>query len=131
MTVPWYQGSSDAAYPAAMRTLLFLLPMLLWGTAALAQPAEQEPGSAVLQSCLLGTSPDVWTRLKLSPDQMRRMEHIQEACRVECEGAGVTVVENPVSKEDGALIMDEVRMVLSREQYTNWVEYCVASGGGK
>lgn len=114
-----------------MRTLLFLLPMLLWGTAALAQPATQEPGSAVLQSCLLGTSPDIWTRLKLSPDQMRRMEHIQEACRLECEGAGVTEVANPVSDEDGESILEDVRMVLSSEQYRQWVAYCVASGSGK
>jgi hypothetical protein len=59
------------------------------------------------------------------------MGHIQEACRLECEAAGVTEVPNPVSDEDGAMILDDVRMVLSTEQYRAWVAYCAASGGAK
>lgn len=114
-----------------MRHLLILLPLLLFSTTTLAQPGSAEPSSAVLQSCLLGTGPDQWARLKLTPDQMRRIGHIQEACRSVCEGAGVTEVPNPVSDEDGGTILDDVRMVLSTEQYTQWVEYCKAIGGGK
>jgi len=114
-----------------MRTLLLLLPLLLWSMTTRAQQPAQEPSSAVLQSCLLGTGPDQWAKLKLSGDQMRRMKHIQEACQVECDGAGVVVVPNPIAAADGDLIMEDVRKVLSTEQYTNWVAYCRGSGGGK
>jgi hypothetical protein len=113
-----------------MRSLLVLFPLLLFGSATLAQPGSAEPSNVVLQSCLLGTGPDMWAKLKLSQDQMRRMAHIQEACRLECEAAGV-VVPNPAVTDDGAMIMDDVRMVLSTEQYTNWVAYCRGIGGGK
>lgn len=113
-----------------MRSLFLLLPFLLFSTPTQAQPMGKELSSEVLQSCLLGTSPDQWAKLKLSQDQMRRMAHIQEACRLECEAAGV-VVPNPAVTDDGAMILDDVRMVLSTEQYTQWVEYCNTSGGGK
>lgn len=114
-----------------MRRLLILLPLLLSSITALAQSDSAAPSSAVLQSCLLGTSPEQWAMLKLSQDQIRRISHIQEACREECEGAGVVVVPNPVAEGGGDMIMDDVRMVLSREQYTEWVAYCVASGRGE
>ena len=114
-----------------MRTLLLVLLLLLWESVALAQPAETAPSSAVLQSCLMGTGPEQWAKLKLSPDQLRRMTHVQEACRLECEGAGVVVVPNPIADTDGDLIMDDVRMVLSAEQYSQWVAYCSAAGRGE
>lgn len=115
-----------------MRTLLYLLPVFFWSASTLAQqPAAQQPSSAVLQSCLLGTGPEQWGKLKLSGDQVRRMKLIQEACQLECEGAGVVVVPNPIADSDGDLVMDEVRMVLSTEQYTNWVAYCGGIGRGQ
>ncbi len=111
-----------------MKAQLFLLLLLFGSGGVLAQRPGTEPGSAVLQSCLLGTSPDVWNTLKLTSDQIRRMGHIQEACKVECDGAGVPVVHNPISNADGETVMAEVRNVLSTDQYNAWVAYCTQSG---
>jgi len=113
-----------------MKAHSLLAALLLSGSGLLAQTPGTEPSSEVLQSCLLGTPPTFWTKLKLTPDQLERMRRIQEACEEECDGAGVPVVPNPISNADGETVMSEVRHVLTREQYNAWVAYCTRSGPG-
>ena len=114
-----------------VRLRLLLLPTRRCaGLAGHAQPAGGPP-SEVLQSCLLGTTDATWQALQLTPDQLRRMHHIQEACKEECDVAGAKKVENPISNADGSTVMAEVYNVLSADQYRAWVAYCTGKGDGR
>ena len=106
------------------KSIVFSLFVLLGSSFGWAQEPGTEPSSQVLQSCLLGTGPTVWTQLKLSPDQLERVRRVQEACKVECEVAGATKEANPISTADGSTILSELDNILSRDQYTAWVNYC-------
>jgi len=98
---------------------------------AMAQTPETDPSSEVLQSCLLGTPDEVWVSLKLSKDQRVRMRRVQEACKEECDVAGVQKQPSPISNADGSTILSEVDNILSAEQHRGWVAYCVGSGKPK
>ena len=120
-----HQHYGDTMARRATILLLFLL-----GTACLpAWSQEGPPSSEVLQSCLLGTTEETWKKLALTRDQLVRIGRIQDACREECDVPGVIKTDNPISNSDGNTIMDEVRNVLSADQYRDWVAYCMAVGG--
>ncbi len=111
-----------------MRTSLPLIVVLiLCGNMAMAQVPPASPEPAVLQRCLLNTPLETWTNLQLSPDQLRRMGFVQEACAEECEAAGVRKDPNAISNADGSTVLAEVRNILTEEQYAAWVALC-ASG---
>lgn len=96
--------------------------LVLCSSTAIAQSSA--PSSEVLQSCLLGTRDDTWATLKLTSDQLRRMHAVQEACKEECDVAGVKKDPNSISTADGKTIMSELDNILSEEQYDAWVAYC-------
>lgn len=108
-----------------MRTSLFVLAGLLHGDAE-AQVTVPQASPAELQRCLLRTPVDTWTALKLSPDQLRRMGYVQDACREECEATGATKPEGSITSADGSTVLSEVLNILSEEQYAGWVATCVA-----
>ena len=108
-----------------MRTSLFVLAGLLHGDAE-AQVTVPQASPAELQRCLLRTPLDTWTALKLSPDQLRRMGYVQDACREECEATGATKPEGSITSADGSTVLSEVLNILSEEQYAGWVATCVA-----
>ena len=107
-----------------MKLLLILLAFAGLVPHVLAQSGVDQPSTEVLQSCLLGTKAEVWATLQLTPDQTRRAEHIQEACKEECNVAGAKKSVVKASDADGSTIMDELRNVLTKEQYMGWVAYC-------
>jgi hypothetical protein len=106
------------------KSIVFSLFLLLGSSFCLAQQPGTDPSPQVLQSCLLGTSPGVWAQLNLSPDQLERVRRVQEACKEECEVAGAKKEANPISTADGSTILAELDNILSRDQYTAWVNYC-------
>ena len=106
-----------------MRTAVVII-MMASCMVAHAQQEGTKPTAAVLQTCLLRTSDLTWAELKLTPDQLRRMGYIQEACQQECDAAGRVKSEDSISNADGEVVMEEVRSVLSREQYEAWVAHC-------
>jgi hypothetical protein len=110
---------------------LLVLAIASLASRSVAQTPATDPPSEVLQSCLLGTPDAVWVALKLTVDQRVRMHHVQEACKEECDVAGVEKQDNPISSADGSMIMSEVDNILSTEQYRAWVAYCVGSGTPK
>lgn len=114
-----------------LKICLLVTVLVTWATTVPAQTPATDPPSEVLQSCLLGTPDEVWVSLKLSLDQRVRMRHVQEACKEECDLAGVAKQDNPISSADGSMIMSEVDNILSTEQYRAWVAYCVGSGTPK
>jgi hypothetical protein len=109
-----------------MKAPHLIAALLLAGSAAHAQPPADGPSSEVLQSCLLGTPTTVWTNLKLTSDQLRRMLLVQEACKEECDVARANKQPNPISNADGSTILAEVDNILSSAQYEAWVAYCAA-----
>lgn len=87
--------------------------------------AAQEPSAELLQSCLLGTPANVWAGLKLSQDQLVRVGYIQDACKEECEAAGVEVHQDErLFATEGTTVIAELQAVLSAEQYSAWLAYC-------
>ncbi|MEO8588347.1 MAG: hypothetical protein ABI432_03180 [Flavobacteriales bacterium] len=104
--------------------------LVLWCASASAQAPTTDLSSEVLQSCLLGTPTATWTALKLTPDQLRRVQFVQEACKEECDVAGVKKKANSISSADGNTILSELDNILSEDQYRAWVAYCAGSPVG-
>ena len=119
----WYRCGTFAPL-----TMLKTFLLTLFTATALCSAMAQQPGSDLtpeaLQSCLLGTGPNVWTQLDLSPDQLERVRRVQEACKEECSVAGAKKEANPISTADGSTILSELDNILSRDQYAAWVNYC-------
>lgn len=111
-----------------MQTFTVLAVALLAAHLGMAQAHDPGPSIEVQQSCLLGTPMETWTALKLSTDQRRRMQLVQEACKAECVVGGVQADPNPISHTDGTSIMGEVTNILSKEQYQAWLAYCASTG---
>lgn len=109
------------------KPLLLIAAFALLGSDATAQTPVSEPSSASLQSCLLGTRPETWATLKLTRDQLQRMEHVQEACKEECAGVGARKQASSISNADGSTVMSEVKNILTSDQYRAWVAYCAGS----
>lgn len=107
------------------KPLLLIAALVLCSLQAMAQTPAAEPSSESLQSCLLGTRTGTWTELKLTRDQLQRMERVQEACKEECAVAGAKKEANAISNADGSTVMSEVKNILTPEQYRAWVAYCV------
>lgn len=114
-----------------MKTLVPFAALMLCGLDTTAQPTTVGPSSEVLQSCLLGTPTETWTALKLTRDQLRRVQNIQEACKEECGAAGAKKQANPISNADGTTVMAELDNILDDDQYRAWVAYCTGSSGGQ
>ena len=73
-----------------MMKRLALMAVLAWSGTVLAQQTPVvQPSDAALQKCLLSTFDETWMKLHLTEDQSRRMILVQQACREECEKAGV------------------------------------------
>lgn len=104
--------------------LLLLTTLVTWFGAVNAQVPGPQPTAAILQRCVLNTPPETWATLKLTPDQLRRMLLVQDACREECEATGAKKSEDSISNADGSTILSEVKNILSEEQYAAWVATC-------
>ncbi len=113
------------------KLLIVLAATLLCDSGASAQVPAAEPSSLVLQSCLLGTQPSTWTTLKLTRDQLKRVGFVQEACKEECAAAGAKQQTNVISSADGNTVIEEVKGILTAEQYRAWVAYCAGSTAPK
>ncbi|MBL0127620.1 MAG: hypothetical protein IPP83_09185 [Flavobacteriales bacterium] len=109
-----------------MKHTLFAALLLFAICPVAAQQPPAEPSSAVLQKCLLVTPPNIWAELKLSSDQLHRMKFVQEACREECTAAGAKGDPDSISHSDGKMVMDDVRNVLTGDQYRGWLAYCAS-----
>jgi hypothetical protein len=106
------------------KPLMMIAAALLCASMATAQVPVPATSPAVLQRCLLNTAPETWTTLHLTPDQLRRMLLVQEACTEECDAAGMKKDPNAISNADGSTVMAEVRNILTEEQYAAWVATC-------
>ncbi|MBK9286859.1 MAG: hypothetical protein IPN38_04035 [Flavobacteriales bacterium] len=103
--------------------LLLLTTLVTW----FERSARRCPGLNQLRpycSDVLNTPPETWATLKLTPDQLRRMLLVQDACREECEATGAKKSEDSISNADGSTILSEVKNILSEEQYAAWVATC-------
>jgi hypothetical protein len=108
------------------KLFLVIATLMLSGRGLQAQAPPTAPGPSELQRCLLNTPPQTWTSLKLSPDQLRRIGYVQEACGEECDAAGMKKDPNAISNADGSTVMAEVKNILTEDQYTAWVKLCAA-----
>lgn len=107
-----------------IRTIVLFTTLLALSSNGFAQRSAAAQSTAVLQSCLLGTGPSMWSSLKLTTDQMERARRIQEACKEECIAAGAKHRNDGVSAADGSTIISELKNVLTTEQYGAWLAYC-------
>jgi hypothetical protein len=105
-----------------IKPIMLLAGLLLWSPAF--TQTTDGASDAVLQSCLLGTTMETWVALELTPDQTRRVQHIQEACKDECELVGATPTSTTISGANGSTIMAELKNVLTKEQFHAWKEHC-------
>ncbi|HQZ43449.1 MAG TPA: hypothetical protein PK735_11235, partial [Flavobacteriales bacterium] len=103
-----------------LKSLLLFLAVSAFSFTSLAQVSDQAPSKELLQSCLLGTTDDVWNELKLTYDQQKRMKFVQEACAEECSVAAAKKEPNSISNADGSTILSEVEHILTPEQFKKW-----------
>ncbi len=136
MRIPQHSRSS---YLVCMEHLLLvrlirsLFPVVLafvGTTAARAQPDSTHLTSVQLQDCLLLTGPSTWEALQLSPDQLRRIQFVQDACKEECDVKSAQKQPNPISNADGTTVMAEVKNILTMDQYRAWMAHCAEGRGG-
>lgn len=104
--------------------IILIFASITVSSCSFAQVPGETPSGEVLQSCLMGTTDDIWKELELSYDQTRRIHFVQEACKEECNSAKANDQPNPISTADGSTILSEVEHILTREQYKKWVSYC-------
>src|SRR6187401_1203281 len=106
-----------------MRTFTLLLTSLLLVATASAQtpqPARTDT-SAVIDQCLLTTTPEEWTALGLSAEEVKEVKAVQTDCKTDCmaahDGAGSTQALSPaiVAKH-----RDRIRALLGDARYTKW-----------
>jgi hypothetical protein len=107
-----------------LKPLVLFALLVQAGAGVLAQQPPAQVSDVHLQKCLLGTFDDRWNALRLSEDQLHRIRLVQSACREECEGAGVRKTNNPISNANGRTVLDEVKNILTVEQYAAWVAFC-------
>ena len=91
-----------------------------------AQAPDTAMSSVMLQSCFMGTPAEMWTRLKLTSDQLSRLEAIQEACKEECDLPDVKKEANTISHSNGRMVMTELKNILTMDQYAAWSAYCAS-----
>ncbi|MCB9184543.1 MAG: hypothetical protein H6591_11560 [Flavobacteriales bacterium] len=114
-----------------MKTILFPAALILMGTlSAAAQsgtavvPKANEVAMATVapggDDCVSRTTPEAWTSLGLTADQMTKVQEIQTKHKKEC--AAMT------DKKATSDMMDkhssEIKEVLSTDQYTKWMNWC-------
>ena len=107
-----------------MKALIWIAALLFFTVDAFGQTPKTAPSSVVLQSCFMGTPEAMWTKLKLTSDQLERLSRVQEACKTECDLPNVKKEENPISHSGGDMIMTEVKNILTMDQYAAWLAYC-------
>lgn len=112
-----------------MKTLIWIAALLFVTPDASAQKPGDTPSSAVLQSCFMGTPATLWTKLKLTSDQLERLSRVQEACKTECDLPNARKDDNPLSHSGGDMIMKEVKNILTMDQYAAWLAYCEDPAG--
>lgn len=83
-----------------------------------------------MHHCISITDEAAWTSLGLKPDQLTRVKAIQAECTKAC--AAMTA-EEKAKMEPGTMDKHEeqIKAVLTSEQYTNWRNWCAAKAGTK
>ena len=108
-----------------MRSHLFSIVALL----ALSANAQNTPTS-IDEPCLLATNKETWASLGLSAEQIAKVEGLQTTCKTACAAVSETG-ERDV--KTAAAVMekheDEVRKVLTEEQYNKWQTWCSERDG--
>lgn len=100
-----------------MRTIL-----VVFGLSLLAFKAPAQTGSSTVDyECLLATDQVAWEALGLSRDQAKRAGQVKEACEEECAETRAK------GGSENALLAgyeEELRGILTPEQYTGWLKWC-------
>lgn len=84
-------------------------------------PNQKDVGSA----CILATDAQVWTALGLSADQLEQVQSIQTQCKTDCVGLQEGGEMDP--ELSGAALKrheDEVKRLLTEDQYHKWMKWC-------
>lgn len=110
-----------------IKRLFFHLLLVLSTIVTQAQVDTSGTSSLQLQACLLATGPSTWEALRLSPDQLRRMQFVQDACKEECDLQSIQKLPDPISNADGATVMAEVRNILTVDQFKAWMARCTSN----
>lgn len=106
------------------RNALLLLLIVTGPGPMIAQETVRSLPDTTLQRCLLESGPDVWAALVLSADQLQRMKLVQDACKEECAAATAERPLNAISTADGLTVLDELRNILTPEQFSHWSSRC-------
>lgn len=88
-------------------------------------PSKQLQSMPVSNHCLLNTNDEVWVSLDLSAEQLDQVRSIQTICKTDCMALQESGDVDPALAE-GLLHkhQEEVRRVLSKEQFEQWTAWC-------
>jgi hypothetical protein len=100
----------------------------LLGQLAYAQTPDGQPpvpSDPLAQECLIAADASVWTAIGLNDEQMERVKAIQGTCRTDCMATKENGAQDaPVSKAIVEKHEQEVKQVLTPDQWAKWQAWC-------
>lgn len=108
------------------RIHLPLIVLLICAAPANAQEPPP-PGSNSTGSCFVATDDMTWSAVGLNEEQLGRVKSLQTACKTDC---AITPESRKTHADiSGAVLKryeEELRAMLSPEQWAKWSEWCAA-----
>lgn len=107
------------------KSILILALAFTSSTSAHAQPPDVEQPLLIADECLLSTSDEAWASLGLSSEQLEQVKAVQTLCQTDCTamqergGSDPALAQAMLEKH-----RENIRTVLSKEQYGKWLAWC-------
>lgn len=118
--------TSDVQTLITMSHPLFTFAVaLICACPAIAQVAPIPDQKDVGSACILATDDAVWTSLGLAAEQIEQVKSIQTRCKTDCVGPLEGGEKDP--ELSGAALKhyeDELKKLLTEEQYAKWMKWC-------
>lgn len=92
---------------------------------AYAQPPDTQQPLLTSDECLLNTSDEAWSALGLNTEQLEQVKAIQTLCQTDCMAIQETGESDPALAQ--AMLekhRENIRAVLTKEQYDKWLAWC-------
>lgn len=109
-----------------MKHLIILLLAMASQVSIKAQPpGTQKQSIPFTDECLLNTTDETWTSMGLAPEQIEEVKAIQTLCETDCTAMQETGKRDPALAQ--AMLekhRENIRAVLSKEQYDKWQTWC-------
>lgn len=109
-----------------MNKLIMILALVLTSaSSAYAQPPDTQQPLVTADECMLNTTDETWTAMGLTSEQLDQVKAIQTLCQTDCTAMQERGGSDPAMAQ--AMLekhRENIRTVLSKDQYDNWLAWC-------